>query len=153
LSIPEKYTPPVQGGAIIPVNVSAEIREIGDPNFFLQALAKAFASQKDALKEQAKAQIAAAMTEVDPSAVQSNYDLQAAAVYAVEAKLRSACRPNPPATRNPSAVRSEYLGLLEAHRKLAALPSPEKQITFSPDQPTLESLYALSADDICAKFP
>ena len=71
LAIPEKYTPPEGGGAIIPVNVSTEIREIGDPNVFLQALAKAFASQKDALKEQAKAQIAAATAEVDPAAVQS----------------------------------------------------------------------------------
>jgi hypothetical protein len=153
LAIPEKYTPPEGGGAIIPVNVSAEIREIGDPNLFLQALAKAFASQKDALKEQAKAQIAAATAEVDPAAVQSTYDAQAAAVYAAEAKVRNACRPNPPATRNPSAVRSEYLGLLEAHRKLAAVPSPAQKIDFSPDQATLESLHSSSADDICLKFP
>ena len=52
LAIPEKYTPPDGGGAIIPVNVTAEVREIGDPDRFLQALAAAFASQKEALKAQ-----------------------------------------------------------------------------------------------------
>lgn len=152
LAIPEKYTAP-DGGSIIPVNVSAEVREIGDSNIFLQAMAKAFAGQKDALKEQAKAQIAAATAEVEPAAVQSAYDAQAAAVYAAEAKVRSECSPTPPSARNPSAVRSEYLGLLETHRKLAAVPNPGNTITFFPDKGTLEQLHSSSADVICLKFP
>jgi hypothetical protein len=153
LAVPEKYSPPEEGGSIIPVNVTSEVREIGDPNRFLQALAVAFAGQKDALKEEVKARITTATTESDPNAVQSTYDTQAALIYAAEAKVRSACKVAPPATRNPSAVRSEFLGLLEAHRKLAALPAPGQPITFVPDKATLEQLHSGAADDICNAFP
>lgn len=153
LGLPEKYTPPESSGSIFPVNVSAEVREIGDPNKFLQALAAAFVSQKDAIKEELKAKIVAATTEADPAAAQSAYDAQAAAVYAAEAKVRAACKPAAPATRNSSAVRSEYLGLLEAHRKLEALPKPAKMIEFNPTHDALKLLYGGAADAICTTFP
>lgn len=152
LAIPEKYSFPEQAASIIPVNATTEIREIGKSHAYLQALAAAFGKHKDDIKEALKAQVEAAMSQPDPNAVQSSYDQQAAAVFAAEAKVRTACTPVAPAPINSSAVRSEFLGLLESHRQLAALQAPGKPITFVPDYTTLQALHGQSATNICAAF-
>lgn len=152
LAVPEKYTPPDTSGAIIPVNVASEVREIGDPDIFLQALAVAFASQKDVMKEVLKDKISSATSDADPNAIQSSYDAQSAAIYTAEANIRAACKPTPPATMNNSAVRGLYLVLLEGHRKLASLSAPKNSIAFNPDAQTLEGLRSGTAADICKLF-
>lgn len=51
LSIPPRYAAPEFGGPIIPVNVTAEVRETGNPDPFLQALSTAFARHRTTIAE------------------------------------------------------------------------------------------------------
>jgi hypothetical protein len=96
-SPPEKAVGNV-GSGVVPVNIAVEVREVGDPNKFLQVLAAAFAKNKDTLAGDAKAKLipsvaaAAAAAQTQTSlAADAEYNIALGAVFAAEAALRAAC--------------------------------------------------------------
>jgi hypothetical protein len=152
LALPEKYSPPANAAEIFPVNLSTEIREIHDPNPFLQAFAKIFSKQKDALKKEAEAQITAAVNPPSTEEKQAAYDTLANAVYTAEATVRNACQPPNNGRVNESTVRGALLSLIGAHGKLSEADTPAIPITFSPTADDLQKLRGSSAADICKAF-
>lgn len=95
---PKKLPALEPGDRFMPVNLTGEIREIGDPNRFLQALAAAFTENKESLSEQLEKRLVpsaieeAAKTEDQQKlANEVAYQAAIAKAYDSEAKLQAVC--------------------------------------------------------------
>lgn len=128
-----KQLPGVDAGTgFNPVNLAAEVREIGDSNAFLQALAVAFAKNQEEISKELKSQILPGQVEKAEATKNlqdiSNASALAAAVakaYESEAKLVSACTvpTNAEPNKSKSQVRQHWSATHSAQlavRKLEA---------------------------------
>jgi hypothetical protein len=128
--------PAPNGGPYYPVNISASLKEIGDPNAFLQAFATAVAASAP---DYTKA-IANAIWPVAVAAAQQQAASNAAAVLAAQAqattdesKYLAACTPPPKTAAAKKAAEGLYQTVLADRQKAnaAAALTPGAQAPFA----------------------
>lgn len=112
---PYYYRRPTAGDLVYPVNLSVEIREVGKPNEFLQALAQAF--DADSAADWARGQLlpseraqAEAAEQSEQLAGQVKYQTALVEVFKADAGLRAAC--DKPSETAQEAGRAELLQVI-----------------------------------------
>jgi hypothetical protein len=153
-------TPDASKNGVVPINLSIELREVGDPNVFLQALAAATSKYSTTLDTEIKSKLPGAMaaaeatqkaTDLDNS---SKYESTLSSAYGALSAFQASCSKLSAGlsnTNNSDAMEKAY-ALASAQiavRKLEAT-SNQGQASFKPDftQPGARSGDALS---LCKK--
>jgi hypothetical protein len=144
-AMPKEYPAPAAERYVFPINLTAEVREVGDPNVFLQVTAKLFASQKAELAEKLKtrltpgsmeeAELAESVTEQNALAA---YEALVAAAMKGEAEFKAACESTKLESVKLAEARQKFFETVAAQRKANAtadsskIPA-DKRIKFSRD--------------------
>lgn len=133
-AVPDKWPVP-RFGPFFPVNVETEVREIGKPNLFLQAFAKAFGAAKAPLTESAKdrilhSRIDAAETAAATASAAATEAYEKALVdgLAARSKFWGVCR-GPLAGEAKAAALDEAYAL--AHRAVAKIRASAREANVS----------------------
>ena len=128
------------GGPYFPFNISATLTEVGDPNLFLQAFAKAVASSAaDYTKAIVNAipPVPTVATQQQSMSAEANLQSAKAVVASDEAKYLSACSPAPTTAAAKASAKAAYETVLADRMKAnaAALSVPGSSgssVPFSP---------------------
>lgn len=116
-----------KGESIFPVNLSVEVREIGEPNIYLQALAAAFAKNKDLLTSEARSALIPSVAAAEEKsaeevklASEATFNTAVADAFKAEPSLQVACV-------KPTDT-SQNLGRAEVRQTWSALASAQANV-------------------------
>lgn len=117
---------PQSGAAISPINLSVEVREVGKPNVFLQALAAAFAQEKATIAKDIKTIIPgsaeAAGAAGDALDATNKKQTALSAAYKALASLQAACAT--PGSTTDTVLRQNVSGYIAARAAAAKVGDP-----------------------------
>jgi hypothetical protein len=156
--LPKDMPLPDKSTYVFPVNISAEVREVGKPSVLLQTFAKLFESQKSDLRDQARqalmpsVEAAAEQTAAAASADALNkYSTAVSTAYKAQADYRAACNDaTKPTDVKKALARQHFLAAVAAQTAAESLATkltdPSTAVMFNPRFAT--QLDKAQSDDV-----